>query len=1675
MDFFRSVGNWFRGAFGGDDDDEEKKRRQREQQQRQQTQQYTPPKTQVVDTPQQKQQGVQDLFGQKKSQPQEEQQLFQQNQPNINLDSLRRKAQAYQVPKVQDVNNYYANDLKVLNDELAKGDKADATRIQGVMQSLDNRRKELEEFHNERGKAKSFKSARDLQEKVKATRGDWTDVNSDLQKFWENVSKDEAKDFLAFLGERNDGFNTIDWRRGEDFGAQNDMLERVRVQQENEDTADKLLSDQYKDARLSKFGNSSIQEIYNYFNSASPEKRRADIVALENAIEKDDIDEELKNQATLLYILLTTRGEGRTSAFDKLQGFSDTAADKIGGGFGRGLLRGADFLLPGKNTFGLEGVADEWDERAQASRRMQADQRAADIGATAGSIVKGIGDIGLMLAPVAKVDTVARGSKIAQNASRLPGVAGRSADFTARVLPGSLAGTAIDTLQEVGRGNEVDLVKSGGVGLAIDTAVELATSRFKPAKTGIKRLFGETGDEIVEGGTAASATAATRREAIDEVLDDALNAREVELQKVVEDVDVPSYMRREAKAELEGILADKAKAANPDLPIDEVPAFVHKKQIADIIEAETSKLEQMIAANPGLTRQQLEAAQEATKERITKLVEQLQANRRAGLEAVEGQAEATAKAADQQSAVTGEVQAQQTARTAPNAGDVVETQPVTSPEVTANNAYATDEQALFGDAPRFTEKSRPITQTLSPDRIIRERITNPVENLVNKGINRAQTSTNPFSRAFGRFFTGFSTEAGRTAEELAQRRLLRGGAEEGKLYREATANLTRDITEESQNRIFATLDPRRADELGMAPVSVQDLTPEELAVREQLDSIRNYTTQENLKRGLITIEQASDPDYLKRMYTPFEDNAVINQAYDESRQSLLSQFKGRKDVDQDLLEQAITDPGYLVAKKSAESHAAWAMVDYSNYLVDSGIAVPQARPGYRQLPNSKLYGKASGQWVPGNVAEDFTGFEYSMGMLNAFNDLISAYDNLAIRRGKKALLTVFNPAVRIGNQFSNRVVFANMNGINPIQFNKNMILAKQAMKENSQLYREAVQQGLTGIDVTQADFARRLLSDVGDDNIAKQGLNWFKDSYSAADDQARVAAYITHRNRGLSPEEAARLTQRGFQDYKSVGFFYDMAAKTPLIGNAFVRFAGDALRIAKNAAVDHPLRSAATIAMWASFVNGMSTLSGESAEDKKTREDRFGAPKIPFTDISMTVQTPYGEVNVARFLPFYQLNDIGSPVSRFAPIAENPLTPEGWQDPLLGQFGQIATDTDFRGKSIQDPENTKFPDGTSKFEYDQLSDEDKRNNVLRFLFTQNAPLGREIDSLKSAYSGEEDVYGKTRSPGQAWLRALGIKNEQFGAEQAADTRNTEAYFERRDAIEQELEGLSPEAQAAYRRLTGQYKLREEVPNEFAEGETRNLKAPVYDFGEQKYGEYMQNPDLYDLMAKRAKRESQANGAPLNPIFDERLPRDFRYQLVQQRSIAPGDDVELFERMTTSPYWDIYQQLNDEYRKKAANYYPESNGEFYDEMVKHQDAKFPEKPAVWKAYLDARNRGEEPAWTDQVKEARTEYERAKLQWTNTERKARGLPPIPEEQWFNETFGYNENAGSGYGGGGWEFWANLLGRLSNYSSDVNRLDAVEAQAPPELAQLFRSLQAERRGGRAQVRLGASSRGQ
>lgn len=934
-------------------------------------------------------------------------------------------------------------------------------------------------------------------------------------------------------------------------------------------------------------------------------------------------------------------------------------------------------------------------------------------------------------------------------------------------------------------------------------------------------------------------------------------------------------------------------------------------------------------------------------------------------------------------------------------------------------------------------------EKLSPNRQIRK-VTGAVETGINKVLRGSLESGSRTVRTPGRVAVGVSRQSGKTAEELAQYGRLQGGKQLGDELAIKVAKTGEEAVQGGvrPDRVAAALDPELTKATGG---KMPDLTPNEAAEVARLRKIIDLTHEGEYKIGLLNEEayKANKGTYFPRNFDAFFDDDVTRQIAKNNKLDL-NIFKQRSelaDIPKEVLEKANKDPYYMTALRVQQYAKNKAVVDHTKWLAQNGSILDAPKKGYIQVPDSPAYGAIKGKYVLKEQLEDLQGFIYETDTAQHIMALLNTYDRNPARQFLKKTKTVYNPGVRLGNRTFNYLT-AGINGINPITYTKNWARASKMMHKQSPEFLEATREGVFGSSIIDKE-----LYQVGDaltpvkGNAATKGVrtadNFVSNTYRGVDDKGKMATYLTFRERGLSPADAAERTRRAMQNYDMVGHFFDQGAKTPIGGNAFVRFSSELMRIAHNSAVDNPLRLAGAVASVVALTNMASQLSGESPEDRRTREGRLGAPRVPFTNQSLEVQTPYGAINIGRLLGITTYNDLVGGVAEdskrlmpFQPPVTN--TSDGVKfnpnfitsDPLVGGIVGQAIDKDFRGKSIKDPENS------GQFQ-ETLSTKSQLANRAQTAAMGYIPLANEANSLYSAVRGQENFYGKKRSPVQAGLRVAGIKVEQYGPEQAKKQRATDEYFKEKAKLDKEIATLPKGDQEAYKRATGYYKLREQVDNEFSPGDKRYKKDAVYNFPEDKWKEYTTSPKLYELIKKDKERKFKKQGQPIQPEFDNRLSNEFRKQLINNKSQAPGEDVEADQRLYTSSEWDLYDQIKKEYSAAASKYYPaRKDGTFTDELVKRQNAPFPDKPPAKKAYDDAyaayaKGQGPKPQYNDAVDAAKQQYSDAKFKWTNDERKARGLPPLSKEVWDNVTFGFESDEekvykqlkyGKGYGGYG-----------------------------------------------------------
>lgn len=663
--------------------------------------------------------------------------------------------------------------------------------------------------------------------------------------------------------------------------------------------------------------------------------------------------------------------------------------------------------------------------------------------------------------------------------------------------------------------------------------------------------------------------------------------------------------------------------------------------------------------------------------------------------------------------------------------------------------------------------------------------------LVSKGLE----STNPIIRGAASLMQDLMGGAGKTSEQIATRGQYRGGIDYGTKLASDAQNHVYDLVgrnKKSLDRVHAVLDPN----ISKLKVKEANLTGAEKEALGTLRILSDFVNDTNYSNGFITKDQWMSHrggKYIARAYEEFDFPPEMAEFMKNKDMRFdLNPFKKREELTNWKIDNAITDPAYLMSKRIQQTLFNNEVKNYTTWAQTAGLTSDTAKPGFVQLSDSKAYGPMAGKWIRKDALEDVKGFFVTNDVGQKAYDVLNWYDRNPVRRSQKMLKTVFNPAVRLGNRTGN-YVFAWLNGINPVTFEKNRRWAGKAIKENDPLYRYAVQQGITGTDVTKADIVRmstELSKEIKEPGMLKKAIEELQNSYGRVDDTAKIGALKTWIDRGVEPTEAVNRVRRGFQDYNMVGFLYDLGAKFPILGNPFVRFASESIRIAKNAAVDHPLRTIATISAFKLFGDVMSRYSGERPEDRELREQRVGASHLPFTDISANIMTPWGEVNVSRLLGFSTTytpeNDNLADLSKYAPF-QNPMDKRNYgSDPMIGPLISLGTDTDFRGKSIADPDQSKYMAST-------LTPLEQNMNRAGFLARAYLPpTATDAYNIKQAVEGKPNVYGQNKTPTQAVLRMYpGIKVEQYGPEQAQIQRERNTYFDdiKNDQIRKQINAV----------------------------------------------------------------------------------------------------------------------------------------------------------------------------------------------------------------------------------------------------------------------------------------------
>ncbi len=574
------------------------------------------------------------------------------------------------------------------------------------------------------------------------------------------------------------------------------------------------------------------------------------------------------------------------------------------------------------------------------------------------------------------------------------------------------------------------------------------------------------------------------------------------------------------------------------------------------------------------------------------------------------------------------------------------------------------------------------------------------------------------------------------------------------------------------------------------PLTYADLTPAEQKLFDLIRQVNDVTHKINFVTGRISHQTyiANKGNYIGRAYDSFEIPTDASKEMRDAGKKIQSGiYKQRTEIDDWKLEHKITDPVYLTAKRIYQTYANKSVAEYATWVKENKpeFVSEVERKGFTKLGTG--YGDLSNKFVADNVAQDLKGFFFTNQGTQAVYDAFKAYDKMPVRQFYKKLFTVFNPGTQLGNITGDNI-FGFLVGVDPITLNKNLAWAVKESGDYGSTYRYLLDKGLLKSDLTKEDLTNSLknYSDLVDAaSNSKNPLLWMKEKaeniYSSMDDLYKMAAFRSLMEQGMTPERAIELTQAGFQNSKRIPKVYDFAAKTPVIGNPFARWGADLARIIKTAVTERPLQTIGFLGALQSIAYAGSQLSGESEIDRKIREERPGAPKIPLPfgmSVPLGVKVGNAELNVARLIsPFFIYTGIEDDAAtqawmKFSPypvdFVSKTTNPNGELAAFVGKnindplFNFIQTipgiNADFRGKPILDPNETAYKEST-------LTPQEKMVNSMRFLARAYIPYANETTSIYDAAMGQEDYFGRKKNVGQALLKLMGVKVEKFGEEQ----------------------------------------------------------------------------------------------------------------------------------------------------------------------------------------------------------------------------------------------------------------------------------------------------------------------
>lgn len=916
---------------------------------------------------------------------------------------------------------------------------------------------------------------------------------------------------------------------------------------------------------------------------------------------------------------------------------------------------------------------------------------------------------------------------------------------------------------------------------------------------------------------------------------------------------------------------------------------------------------------------------------------------------------------------------------------------------------------------------------------------------------------------------------------------------------------------------------------GTPKLTLDDLTPQEREIFDQLVDLNKLRNDVNLETGLINQEQHAK--YADGMHSPRIYDLDAD-SYGGGTRSLIDTRPGikRKDlntIDDEVFDKVLDSPIQSALIRTEIALRNKASTDALKKLDEAGLMFDTPpNKGFSRLDGRK-YGAYNGKYVDNQIKSELDKSQvFNTKSGESVNNLIDAYRGSVfgkLDRFNKKTKTVLSPGTFLGNVLSNPLLFNRGAGVSaPVQavrMSKAAVdLANHRMGRSfdTDIY-EAQRYGVFSDDSGRALVGENAptLATISKGN-SRNPLTIATNVYGGVDDAAKLAIWRNLLAKGIDPETAARRVAQFTQDYANAGRLVQMLADAPVLGRPFARFAPELVRLVKNNTLYNPIGIMAGVAALAIIQNEMSQAAGETPEEREARETAVGQTLIPGTawlnqlvggpdrDLSMNFPINDASVNIARATGLNFPQEPGGDaqtalINQLMPWV-NPTRTNAQGEVVINPVELISSLTfrpvadqiinrDFMGRTITDPENRVYYEGANGHNITKYSDalpEERQNeNRATALAMNYLPFANEFNNILSAAADKEDYYGKERTMPQSVARLFGIKVESNSPEARAKRVDTKQYFEEDLPAVQQFVTKNPDLAETY------FKLKDPSSNRLTGTKTSDLISP------EKWQLIQSDASdrLFNFLKEQSLNQNQDDGRPVDPIY--LLPPEQQQYVRELRTRPTGDDKEAIEILkATSDWYGPFEQAYYKYNADNADYFKKidmsSGADPNPRVAQYTEASKPiEQPPLVKEYyrIKAQDRDAAKAFSraqgDALSAQFDAYASARLGRINAMRAIEGYPPISPEVYANDTYGYDADGASGRGGrrgygrgqgGGGSGWENQYNILNEMGTGSGFIKPLAEEAPPELIQILPILQKlmAGTGGRAKPKLGASSRG-